>query len=71
MHLGFQDGPYLGRLRIAAPALRALRNAGYTHLEPFTTVTEKELAGLHGMGPKGLRLLREALTAAGLSFAAG
>jgi hypothetical protein len=56
---------------LSAPALRALHNAGYTHLEQLTTVTEKQLAGLHGMGPKGLRLLREALTAAGLSFAAG
>ncbi len=55
---------------LSKPALRALNDAGYTHLEQLTTVTETQLAGLHGMGPKGLRLLREALTAAGLSFAA-
>jgi hypothetical protein len=56
---------------IGAPARRALDNAGYTHLEQLTTVTETELARLHGMGPKALGRLREALAAAGLSFAAG
>lgn len=51
------------------PALRALANAGYTQLEQLSQVSAKELAGLHGMGPKGLGILRDALANRGLSFA--
>jgi len=54
---------------LAQPALRALRAAGYTHLEQFTGITEAELLKLHGMGPKALGLIRSALQARGLSFA--
>lgn len=54
--------------RIGKPATRALANAGYTRLEQLTEVTEKELGRLHGMGPKALRLLEEALAERGLSF---
>lgn len=57
--------------KVSAPAIRALNAAGYTRLTQLTQVTEAELARLHGMGPKGLRLLREALAAKGLSFAEG
>lgn len=53
---------------VAEPALRALAAAGYTRLEQLTAVTEAELAKLHGVGPKAIRLLREALTAKGLTF---
>jgi hypothetical protein len=31
-------------------------------------VTEREVANLHGMGPKGIRMLKEALSAKGWSF---
>jgi len=55
---------------LAQPALRALRAAGYTRLEQFTSITEAELLKLHGMGPKALGLIRSALHARGLSFAA-
>ncbi len=55
---------------LAQPALRALRAAGYTRLEQFTSITEAELLKLHGMGPKALGLIRSALQARGLSFAA-
>jgi predicted flap endonuclease-1-like 5' DNA nuclease len=54
---------------LSQPALRALFTAGYTRLAQLTKVTEKELAGLHGMGPKGIRILKEALQAQGKSFA--
>lgn len=53
---------------IGKPATRALVNAGYTRLEQLTEVTEKDLGKLHGMGPKALRLLREALAERSLSF---
>lgn len=54
--------------KISAPATRALEAAGYTNLKQLTKVTESEIAQLHGMGPKALRILHEALKAQGLSF---
>lgn len=55
---------------IGNPARQALENAGYTKLKQLTKVTEAELSKLHGMGPKALRILREALETKGMSFAA-
>jgi hypothetical protein len=55
--------------KLAKPAQRALAQAGYTRLEQLTQVTDAELAKLHGMGPKALGRLREALAAVGKSFA--
>jgi len=57
--------------KISAPAQRALTSAGITKLEQLTKVTEAELGQLHGMGPKALGLLREALKAKGWSFKHG
>lgn len=54
---------------LARPAQRALASAGYTRLEQFTRVTEAEVLKLHGMGPKAMDTLREALAARGMSFA--
>lgn len=54
---------------LGQPARRALAGAGYLRLDHLATVREAELKQLHGMGPKGIRLLREALEACGLSFA--
>lgn len=59
--------------RVGAPARRALATAGITtlaDLAPRTEAprTEKEVAGLHGLGPKALGLLREALRERGLAF---
>ncbi|GAA0445645.1 hypothetical protein Acor_75810 [Acrocarpospora corrugata] len=54
--------------KVGAPAGRALANAGYTHLEQLTDVTEAELLRLHGMGPKAIGILRETLTQHGLTF---
>ncbi len=53
---------------IGAPATRALTIAGYTNLNQLTKISETELGQLHGVGPKALSLLREALNAQGLSF---
>ena len=55
--------------KISAPARRALEGAGYTNLAQLTTVSESALKKLHGMGPKALGQLREALAERGLSFA--
>jgi hypothetical protein len=54
--------------KISQPALRALHSAGYDHIEQLTGITETELSKLHGMGPKALGLLREALTQKNLMF---
>lgn len=54
--------------KTGAPATRALNNAGYTKLEHLTKTSEKELAKLHGMGPKALGILKKALAEKGLAF---
>jgi hypothetical protein len=54
--------------KISAPATRALAGAGYTSLEQLAGVPRSELAALHGMGPKALRILEEALRERGLSL---
>ena len=56
---------------LSAPALRALNGAGYVRLEQLTRVSETELKKLHGLGPRGIDLLRRALEEKGLLFAAG
>ena len=54
--------------KLAAPALRALLNAKIKNLRQLTQWTEKELAHLHGMGPKSLSQLKLAMRKQGLSF---
>ena len=55
---------------VSQPALRALHGAGIQRLEQLAAFSEAELLKLHGMGPKALGLLRQALEARGLQFAA-
>lgn len=59
------DGDFEG---IGKPAKRALLGGGHQRLEDLAKVSEKELARLHGMGPKALGILRERLAARGLQF---
>jgi pimeloyl-ACP methyl ester carboxylesterase len=56
--------------RLGKPAQRALAAAGYTSLEQLSQISEADLGRLHGMGPKAIEQLRQALAAHGLSFAA-
>jgi hypothetical protein len=56
---------------LSQPALRALHGAGVTDLEQLTAFKEADILNLHGMGPKGIRLLKAALDARSLSFASG
>lgn len=56
---------------LSKPALRALDDAGLKTLDHLTRVAESELAALHGMGPKGVAMLKAALAARGLSFRLG
>ena len=41
---------------------------GYTWIEQSTELSEAEVGRLHGMGPKGVELIRRRLAAKGLSF---
>jgi hypothetical protein len=53
---------------IGAPATRALTAAGYTRLSQLADVPAAELKKLHGVGPKALRLLQQALEEDGMSL---
>jgi predicted flap endonuclease-1-like 5' DNA nuclease len=53
---------------IGRPATRALATEGIHRLEQLAARREKELLKLHGVGPKAIRILREALAARGLTL---
>lgn len=54
--------------KIAAPARRALDAADIHTLAELARHTEAEIAAMHGMGPKALATLREALVERGQGF---
>jgi len=47
---------------MSGPSLRALASAGVRSMTDLTSWTEKDLAALHGMGPKAVGLLKTDLT---------
>ena len=51
---------------IGRPATGALVRAGYTRLSQLDGVPAREVLALHGVGPKAVRLLQEALAERGL-----
>jgi predicted flap endonuclease-1-like 5' DNA nuclease len=53
---------------VGGPVLRALANAGIRSLAGLTRWRERDFAALHGVGPKGVRILRDAMAAQGLAF---
>jgi DNA-directed RNA polymerase alpha subunit len=55
--------------KLSQPAYRALAGAGIQRLQQLTRFSEAEIKQLHGMGPKALGELRQALADKGLSFA--
>ncbi len=57
------DLPYIGK-----PAARALEVVGVRTLAEAAAWGEKRLLQLHGVGPKAIRLLREAAEARGVTF---
>lgn len=52
---------------LGRPARRASTDAGYTRIEQFADLSDADLLRLHGMGPKAVRQIREALVARGLA----
>lgn len=55
--------------KIGAPATRALRTHGVHSLEQAAVLGEQALLGMHGVGPKAIRILREAVEELGLELA--
>jgi hypothetical protein len=53
---------------VGGPVLRALANAGIRSLTGLTRWRERDFAALHGVGPKGVRILKEAMAKQGLAF---
>jgi len=53
---------------LGKPATTALEEAGLTTLKKVAAKTEAELLELHGVGPKAVETLAEALSAEGLSL---
>jgi hypothetical protein len=54
--------------RTSDPATTAVTQAGVTCLEDLTRFTEPELLALHGVGPKAIRIWKQALSEQGLSL---
>ncbi|MGV3766006.1 MAG: DUF1801 domain-containing protein [Chitinophagaceae bacterium] len=54
---------------LAAPARRALENAGIANIKQLAARTEREILALHGMGKASLPVLRKMLEEAGKAFA--
>jgi len=64
-----ENKPETGFLSLlAAPARRALENAGITTLKKLSGKSKKEILALHGMGPGSIPRLRQALEKSGLTF---
>ena len=55
--------------RLGAPARRALEHAGITTLALLAQHSERQILALHGVGPKTIPTLSQALDDAGLAFA--
>ncbi|WP_199432565.1 MmcQ/YjbR family DNA-binding protein [Qaidamihabitans albus] len=64
--VGQQDGDLPAA--IGRPATQAMLGAGLGTLDEVASRTEKELLALHGVGPKAVRILAEALARQGKSF---
>lgn len=55
---------------LSRPALRALEHANIRSMSQLAQRSESEIMALHGMGPKGVRLLKQALGQQGRRFTA-
>ena len=54
--------------KVGAPATRALTAAGYDSLEDLNGQSRTALLTLHGVGPRAIRILDQALSELGLSL---
>jgi len=58
----------LSILKIGQPATRALASIGVNTLNELSKLTQLELLNLHGVGPKALTILNQAMLKSNLSF---
>lgn len=56
---------------LSNPARRALEYEGVTTLQKLSAFTELEILQLHGIGPRSIPILRDALQSEGLAFKPG
>jgi uncharacterized protein YdhG (YjbR/CyaY superfamily) len=54
--------------RLPAPAQRALAEAGIKSVKDLSKKTERQISGLHGLGPGAIGILRTILRREGLGF---
>lgn len=54
--------------KTAAPALRALLSKGIRKMSDLGKFTEKEVANLHGMGPKAMGILKQEMRKRKITF---
>lgn len=64
-------GPAALPTSIGRPATRALLFEGIRNLRDVSGRTQTELLALHGVGPKAIRILEEALAERGMAFRGG
>lgn len=55
--------------RVGRPATAALLSIGVTSLDQVAAMSQRELLALHGVGPRAVTLLREALAEQGRDLA--
>lgn len=58
-------------LLLSSPARRALEHHGITTLHKLSAYTEHEILQIHGIGPRSMPILRNALKSIGLAFKPG
>ena len=64
------DDTLVGTVKLGRPAHGALAHAGITTFAELARWTQKDVAALHGVGPKAFPELLAALAERGLSFRA-
>ena len=55
--------------RASRACTTGLEGAGYTSVEQLSDLSLDELKKLHGVGPKAIHIIRDALEAVGMSLA--
>jgi hypothetical protein len=58
----------VAEIRTGRPVQQALAVAKVKSLRDLSRLSERELLALHGVGPRGVVILRDALAQAGLAF---
>jgi hypothetical protein len=60
------ENGYVWPKGVGRPAIAALHHAGIKTLEELAGRNEREIAKLHGMGPKSMRIFRDTMAERGI-----